>query len=84
MEIFNHLFPCPSLIGINPCLPTSEMGTQWSGNRGKPLQFQGLVAMGYIDYAEIYVLPKKVSKSMQVATKHLFLMTQKKIKKAQV
>ena len=45
------------------------------------LQFQGLVAMRYIDEPQIYLNPKKVSKSLQVALKCLLLSNQKDIPK---
>ena len=47
----------------------------------KALQFQELVAMRYIEWPDIYLNPKKISNSLQLAPKYLLLSNQKTILK---
>ena len=48
---------------------------------GWTLQFQELVAIGYIDKAKIYLMPNKECNSLQVAHKYLLLSNRNKIGK---
>ena len=51
------------------------------GHPYQSLQCQGLVAMRFVDYAQIYLNPQKVRNCLQPAPKSLLLSNQKKILK---
>ena len=63
---------CPACLGKmeSEDVPTLYCLSSLSlSSRQATLEFQGLVAMRYLDYPQIYLNPRKVSKSLQVAPK---------------
>ena len=62
-------------------LPTSELHLSVALRACSALQYQGMVAIDYIDEAQIHLMDKRGCKSLQVAPKYLLLSNRQRIVK---